>query len=66
MEGFGGAYGAENDGRVADVGVVCEHHFEDCDVLDDGGGDGGYEEEDGGYEEEDNTHPVGEWLGIAL
>lgn len=35
------AEGAEGDGGVADIGVVGEHDFEDGDVIDDRGGDGG-------------------------
>ena len=40
------AEGAEDEGGFADVGLVGEHNFEDGDIFDDGGGNGGYEEED--------------------
>ncbi len=52
------AEGAEGDAGVADVARVGEGDFEDGDVADDGGGDGGDEEEDGGEEEEGDAEPV--------
>ena len=40
------AKGAEDEGGIADVGLVGEHNLEDRNIFDDGGGNGGYEEED--------------------
>ena len=40
------AEGAEDDGGVADVGLVGEHNFEDGDIFNDRRRNGGYEEED--------------------
>lgn len=42
------AKSAEGYRGFADVGMVCEGDFENGDVFDDRGGDGGDEEEDGG------------------
>lgn len=49
---------AERDARVAYVAGVGEGHFEDGDVADHRGRDGGDEEEEGGGEEEDGADPV--------
>lgn len=59
------AEGAKDDGGVADVGFVGEHHFEDCDVFDDGRGDGGDKEEDGGREEEEGADMVNDSSSVS-
>jgi hypothetical protein len=50
--------GAENDGRVADVGKVSEHHLQNWQVLNDWSSDGGNKEEDGSNEEEEGADMV--------
>lgn len=60
------AEGAEGDGGVADVGVVCEHDFQDANVSDDGSGDGGDEEKDGGDEEEGDAEPAMDLLVMGI
>ncbi len=52
------AKSAEDDGGVADVGEVGEHHLQDGEIFDDRGGNGGDKKEDGGGEEEEGADMV--------
>ena len=49
--------GAVGDGAMADVGLVGEFDFENCDVANDGGGDGCDEEKDRSDQEKDDADP---------
>ena len=53
------AEGAECDGGVTEDGLIGEHHLQDGNVANDGGGDGGDEEENGSDKKESDTDPVG-------
>ena len=47
--------GPKGDFGVAGDGAVCQGHFEEADVVDDGRGDAGDEEADGGDEEHEDA-----------
>ena len=52
------AKSAKDHGRIANIGLVREHDFQDRNVLEDGCGNARDQEKDRGDEQEDDTDPV--------